>query len=202
MLTPYKAFFRRGPEAVARVFLRLGFSPNGITLFGLFLGLLTCLWFIKFKNPAIFGFLILFCGLFDTVDGAAARLTNRVTQFGSYLDAICDRVFEIAAAFAAAYVSGHWALLLLLVSGALLVSYAKARAAMEVPVENEEWPDFMERIERGVIFVLGLILWGFFPQVFFGHDLFFWVLIGLNLAIYGTVIQRVLRAKRFINSRA
>ena len=158
MLTPYKAFFRRGPEAVARVFLRLGFSPNGITLFGLFLGLSTCLWFIKFQNPAVFGFLILLCGLFDAVDGAAARLTNRITKFGSYLDAMCDRVFEIAAAFSAAYVSGHWGLSLLLVSGALLISYAKARAAMEVPVENAEWPDFMERMERGLIFVIGLIV--------------------------------------------
>ncbi len=202
MLTPYKALFRRGPEAVARVFIRLGFSPNGITLFGLFLGLLTCLWFIKVQNAVWFGFLIIFWGLFDAVDGAAARLTNRVTKFGSYLDAVCDRVFEIAAAFAAAYVSGHWALSLLLVSGTLLISYAKARAAMEVPIENTEWPDFMERIERSVIFVLGLILWGFFPQDFFDRDLFFWVLVGLNLAIYGTVIQRVLRARRFINSRA
>ena len=52
MLTPYKAkaLFRRGPEAVARVFLALGFSPNGITLFGLSLGLLACLWFVNIKT--------------------------------------------------------------------------------------------------------------------------------------------------------
>ena len=204
MLTPYKAkaFFRRGPEAVARVFLALGFSPNGITLFGLSLGLLACLWFVKYQNPVWFGILIISCGLFDLVDGAAARLTNRITKFGSYLDAMCDRVYDIAASLSAAYVSGHWALLFLGISGASLISYAKARAAMEVSIENTEWPDFMERMERSLGFVAGLILWGLFPQDFWGHDLFFWVLVGINLAVYGTVIQRVLRAKRFIDLRA
>ena len=204
MLTSYKAkaFFRRGPEAIARIFLALGFSPNGITLFGLSLGLLTCVWFVKYQNPVWFGILIISCGLFDLVDGAAARLTNRITKFGSYLDAMCDRVYDIAAAFSAAYVSGHWALLFLGVSGASLISYAKARAAMEVPIENTEWPDFMERLERSITFVAGLILWGLFPGIFFGHDIFFWVLVILDLAVYVTVIQRFLRAKQIINSRA
>ena len=201
MLTPHKAYFRRAPEAVARIFIRLGFNPNGITLFGLLLGILTCLFFVWSRNTIVFGFLMIGWGLFDTVDGAAARLTNRVTKFGSYLDAMCDRVFETTATLAAAYVSGHWTLCFLLAVGIVLVSYAKARAAMEISVSNNEWPDFMERTERDLVFAIGIIFWGFFPGSFFGKDLFFWVLLGLNLAVYGTLIQRVLRAKRFIESR-
>ncbi|MBI4367841.1 MAG: CDP-alcohol phosphatidyltransferase family protein, partial [Candidatus Omnitrophica bacterium] len=104
MLTPYKAYFRRASEAVARLFVRVGFSPNGITLLGLALSLLTCLFFIWTKNAVAFGFLMIVWGLFDAVDGAAARITNKVTKFGSYLDAICDRVFESAAALAVGYV--------------------------------------------------------------------------------------------------
>lgn len=201
MLTPHKALFRQAAEAVARVFLSFGLSPNGITLLGLFLGWLTCLFFVWMRNAVLFGFLIVFWGLFDAVDGTAARLTNRVTKFGSYLDAMCDRLFEVAAALAAAYVSGYWALSFLLMAGCVLTSYAKARAAMEVTVSNTEWPDFMERTERGIIFAIGIILWGFFPGSFFGRDIFFWVLAGLNLAVYGTIVQRILRAKRFIESR-
>ena len=201
MLTPYKAYFRKASEAVARLFVRVGFTPNGITLLGLALSLLTCLFFIWTKNAVAFGFLMVAWGLFDAVDGAAARITNKVTKFGSYLDAICDRIFESAAALAVGYVSGHWVLSLGLAAGALLVSYAKARAAMEVAVSNMEWPDFMERTERNVIFAIGVIVWGFFPGSFFGKDLLFWVLLGLNLAVYGTVIQRVFRAKNFIESR-
>ena len=202
MLTPYKTYFRRAPEAVARFFIRLGFSPNGITLLGLVLGLLTCVFFIWNRNAVLFGILMIVWGLFDMVDGAAARITNQVTKFGSYLDAICDRVFESAAALAAAYVTGYWVLSFLIVVGVLLVSYAKARAAMEVNVSNSEWPDFMERTERDITFAVGLILWGWFPAAsFLGKDIFFWILTGLNIAVYGTLIQRVLRAKRIIEAR-
>ena len=201
MLTPYKAHFRRAPEAVARVFIRLGFSPNGITLFGLLLGILTCLFFLWNRNSVLFGFLMILWGLLDAVDGAAARLTNQITKFGSYLDAMCDRIFETAAILVSAYVSGHWVLSFLLATGAVLISYAKARAAMEVSVSNTEWPDFMERTERDIIFAMGIILWGFFPGTFFGKDILFWFLLGLNLAVYGTLVQRILRAKRFIEFR-
>jgi len=202
MLTPYKVYFRRAPEGVAQLFIRLGFSPNGITLLGLVLGFLTCLLFVWNRNAVLFGFLMILWGLFDAVDGAAARLTNQITKFGSYLDAMCDRIFETAAVLAGAYVSGHWVLSFFLICGALLVSYAKARAAMEVNVSNTEWPDFMERTERDVIYAIGIILWGFFPGTFWGHDLLFWFLLGLDLAVYGTLIQRMLRAKRLISSRA
>ncbi|OGW86633.1 MAG: hypothetical protein A3C35_07525 [Omnitrophica bacterium RIFCSPHIGHO2_02_FULL_46_11] len=203
MLTSYKAHFRKAAEAVARIFLHLGFSPNGLTLLGLALGLLTCLLFVWTRNPALFGFLMIAWGLFDALDGALARLTDRVTKFGSYLDAMCDRVFEVAAALAVAYVSGYWALSFLLAVGIMLISYAKSRAAMEIQISNDEWPDFMERTERGLIFAVGVILWGIFPNFSLaGKDIFFWVLLGLDLAVYGTVLQRLLRAKRFIESRA
>ena len=201
MLTPYKVYFKRVPEGAARFFLALGFTPNGITLLGLVLGLLTCFFFVYNKNAVLFGSLMIFWGLFDAVDGAAARLTNRITKFGSYLDAMCDRIFESAAVLASAYVTGHWILSFGLMCGVFLISYAKARAAMEVEISNTEWPDFMERTERDIIFAVGIILWGFFPGRFFGSDLFFWVLSALNLAVYGTVTQRVLRAKRFIELR-
>jgi phosphatidylglycerophosphate synthase len=202
MLTPHKERFRRAAESVARIFIRLGFNPNQVTLFGLFLGFAACLFFIWNRNAVLFGALLIVCGLFDAVDGAVARLTNKITKFGSYLDAVCDRLFEAAAALASAYVSGHWALCFMVIVGIYSISYAKARAAMEIPVSNNEWPDFMERTERDVIFALGLIAWGLFPRAsLFGHDIFFWVLAGLNLALYGTFLQRVLRAKRLIESR-
>ena len=203
MLTPYKDRFRAAPESAARLFLKFGLSPNGITVLGLLMGWLTCLFFVWNRNPVLFGILLIFWGLFDAVDGAAARITGRVTKFGSYLDALCDRLFEAGAVLAGAYVTGYWVLSYLVLTGTLLVSYAKARAAMEVSVTNTEWPDFMERTERDIIYAVGLILWGFLPRaLFWGKDLFFWTLAGLNVALYFTFVQRLLRARRIIESRA
>ena len=201
MLTQYKDRFRAVTESVARLFIFLRLSPNAITLLSLALGWLTSLLFAWNRNAVLFGCLIIFWGLFDAIDGAVARLTNRVTKFGSYLDAVCDRLFEAGAALAAAYVTGYWMLSFLLVIGALMISYAKARAAMEIAIQNNEWPDFMERTERDIIFAVGIILWGIFPILILGKDIFFWTLVGLNLAVYGTLFQRILRAKDLINSR-
>ena len=82
------------------------------------------------------------------------------------------------------------------------MSYAKARAAMEVSVSNDEWPDLMERTERDVLFVIGLAAGALMPWRPLGRDLFWWTLVLLAILIHGTVAQRVLRARRFIDARS
>lgn len=201
MLTRLRHAVEPPAAFVARLFLRLGFSPNGLTLLTLFVSGLACLLFLWNRNAVLFGTLMIVFGLFDSVDGALARISHRVTKFGSYLDALCDRLFETAAALVVAWVSGYWLLSFLLISGALLISYAKARAAMEIPISNNEWPDLMERTERGLIFAFGVIAWGLYPKPVFGQDLLFWMLAVLNVLVYATLIQRFFRARRLIRSR-
>jgi phosphatidylglycerophosphate synthase len=86
-------------------------------------------------------------------------------------------------------------------SGAFMVSYAKARAAMEVPVSNQEWPDLMERGERSAVFLLGLLAGAVAPWKPLGHDLFWWTLVALSVLVHATAIQRILRARRYIMAR-
>ncbi|MDD5039083.1 MAG: CDP-alcohol phosphatidyltransferase family protein, partial [Dehalococcoidales bacterium] len=45
------------------------------------------------------GFVVLFAGFFDILDGALARNTNRVTRFGGVLDSTLDRLAEAAMLF-------------------------------------------------------------------------------------------------------
>ena len=97
-----------------------------------------------------------------------------------------------------AWVTGYWLLSGVGLVGALLVSYAKARAAMEVPVTNQEWPDLMERGERDVIYIVGLLASRLTAWTPVGHDLFWWTLVLLAVLIHATVLQRVLRARRLI----
>jgi len=202
MISKYKENFRAITEFVARFFMRAGFSPNGLTIFSLVLGLLSCLLFVWNRNAILFGSLMIFVGLFDLVDGALARITNRVTKFGSYLDAMSDRVYEAAGVLAGAYVSGLWFISFTLICGSMMLSYAKARAAMEVPITNLEWPDFMERFERDVIFALGCIVWGIFPGEYGGRTVFFWMLVFLNIAVYIGLTQRFFRARKYIEQRS
>ncbi len=156
------------------------------------------------SRPAcVFGVLIFFVGLLDAVDSALARTMNCASKFGAYLDAICDRLFDAAAVFALAWVSHEWFLCFLLVTGGLLVSYAKARATMEINVSNNEWPDLMERTERGIVFAIGVVLWGAFKETsFFGINILVWMLVLLNLTVYFTLIQRILRARQYLKIRS
>jgi CDP-diacylglycerol--glycerol-3-phosphate 3-phosphatidyltransferase/archaetidylinositol phosphate synthase len=114
---------------------------------------------------------------------------------------MCDRYVETIVALAVAYVTGYWMLSMAVLAGALLVSYAKARAAMEVPVSNQEWPDLMERTERSILFIGGLSSREWCAWKPLGHDVFWWTLILLLALISLTVVQRVLRAYRLIRER-
>ncbi len=202
VLTRYKTAVNRGIAPLAAVLFHLGVSPSAVTLLGLLLVLLSCLFLVRTHRLLAFCGLVTAATLCDALDGAVARAGGRVTKFGAYLDAVCDRYAEGAVFLAVAVVTGYWLLSGLVLLGALLVSYTKARAAMEVPVVNEEWPDLMERTERGVVYVVGLAASQVLPAWRpLGRDLFWWTLVLLAVLIHATVLQRILRARRLIRAR-
>jgi len=197
----YKSFFDKLFRTIARKAIDAGIRPNQVTLFGFGAGASACLFLIFSKNFLVFFALILITGLFDVLDGVMARLGGQTTRFGAYLDAMCDRYFEAMVLLSVALVTGYWITTFILLAGAFLTSYAKSRAAMEVPVLNTEWPDFLERGERSVIFLSGLLLSQIISRKFFGQDLFYWTLLFLAIGTHATVIQRMLRARKIISGR-
>jgi CDP-diacylglycerol--glycerol-3-phosphate 3-phosphatidyltransferase len=86
-------------------------------------------------HPRIGGVLLLVASAFDMVDGAIARATGSVSKFGGFFDSTLDRYSEIVV-----YVGllirlnetrdDHIGALLILIAatGALMISYARARA--------------------------------------------------------------------------
>ncbi len=203
MLTSrYKLFLNRFFEPLATVVARTGISPSAITLACPVLVTLVCLAFVRTRAVIPFCLAITAVACLDALDGAVARASGRVTKFGAYLDAMADRYVEAAIVIAVASVTDYWVLSSMVLVGALLVSYAKARAAMEAPVANQEWPDLMERTERAVLFLTGLLVSALVPWKPLGRDLFWWTLVVLTALVWLTVIQRVLRARKLILSRS
>jgi len=202
MLTSrYKAAFTRSLTPAARVLVALHISPTIVTLLGLAFTAASCLFLLLTKRVVMFCVLVTASGLFDALDGPVAILSGRVTKFGAYLDAVCDRYVDGVVVLTVAAVTGYWVLSGWLLLGAMLVSYAKARAAMEVSVTNQEWPDLMERTERSTIFLVGLLMSQLINWRPLGRDLFWWTLLVLGALVHATVIQRILRAKQFIARR-
>jgi len=139
---------------------RIGIHPNTLTLAG-FLGHFAAAWMIA-KGSLVWGALVLiFFGLFDTLDGALARFQEKVTQFGAFLDSMCDR-FSEAVIFLGifnffysldSYIGCFLTLLAFI--GSVLVSYTRARAEAVGVLPKL---GVMTRVERYIVLALALLL--------------------------------------------
>ena len=202
MLPPaVKAGFSRLIDPLVQWLVARRVAPSTITIGGLALVFASCAFLIFTGQIVVFCVLVTLAMLCDAIDGPVARASGRVTKFGAYLDALCDRYAEALVIVAVAMVTGHWVLSCLALAGSLLISYAKTRAAIEVPVSNTEWPDLMERTERDALYVAGLLAGHIVPWRPGGRDLFWWTLVVFNVLVHATVIQRMRRARSLIHSR-
>ncbi len=186
-------------RSLAAPLAKAGFTPNQVTLLGLVFILLNCALYIWHQSTFWFGLGLAASFAFDALDGAVARLRNMSSKFGGYLDGVIDRYQEIAVYAAIAWVTGWWALAFLTLTGSLMVSYNKARTAIEIPIENHAWPDLLERFERVVILSFALVLDSFVTlPAMLGGSVLFLSLLFLGIFAHVTAIQRFFRARAML----
>jgi CDP-diacylglycerol--glycerol-3-phosphate 3-phosphatidyltransferase len=108
------------------------------------------------------GVLLILFSIFDAFDGTVARLTGRVSRFGSFFDSTLDRYAEAVVLFGLLiYETGlegtRTEVLLIYASivGSLLVSYARAKAE-SLGIKCTE--GLLTRAERVLLLVVGLLL--------------------------------------------
>ncbi|RMG92195.1 MAG: CDP-alcohol phosphatidyltransferase family protein [Candidatus Dadabacteria bacterium] len=158
---PVERAFRRAIEAaIVGPLARRGVRPDTLTGAGLVLsavaGALAWGW------PAAAGWTLLLAGLLDALDGSLARATGTATRAGAFWDSTLDRYGEFAVVlglWARASRTGHavWAgaAALVALQGALMVSYARARAeGLGYPLRGGAF----ERPERLLLAAAGLLL--------------------------------------------
>ena len=172
-------------------------TPNQITCIGLTLVLVNCALYPLHRDIFWFGVGLSLSSTFDALDGFIARRQGTQSHFGGYLDAVTDRYQEIAAYLVIAWVNDCWPVIFFVVTGSLLVSYTKARTAIEIPIDNKGWPDMLDRSRR--MWILGgtLILDGTIPMpAALGGRLLYPVLIVFAVLTHFTAVQRFFRASR------
>jgi len=120
---------------VARLLLRLGISPDAVTLVGTFATCAAALWFAPRGELVVAALSVTVFALFDLLDGTMARMSKRVSVFGAFLDSTLDRIAD-AVVFGAVILYfggpgdstfGAAMALLCLVTG-VSTSYARAKA--------------------------------------------------------------------------
>ena len=166
---------RRVARGAARVFVKTPITPNMLTLFGLVLNAAVAV-LLATGHLVAGGVMVIFAGLFDMLDGALAKITERVTDFGAFLDSVVDRYSEAVVLLGlllyyyslppsvAGVVNRYFApldpkvinivLIYAILFGSMMISYARARAGA-LKIKNEV--GILARPERLVLLAVGLL---------------------------------------------
>ena len=178
--------FDKPLEGVAR---NISVHPNTITITGFLITTLAS--FILVTHMRAGGILILAGGLFDVLDGVVARINNKRTRFGAFLDSVLDRYSDAFILlglgwnlFNRADFQGVFLCLVTLV-GAFLISYARARA--EGLGERCNF-GLLERPERIILISFATISGYIMPVL--------WLMAVLT---HVTVIQRIYTARKVMS---
>jgi CDP-diacylglycerol--glycerol-3-phosphate 3-phosphatidyltransferase len=165
--------------------------PNVLT----FLGLVINTWAAFLFAAGSFrwaGVVVILAGLFDMVDGRVARETNRVTRFGGFFDSVVDRYSDLAlfmgllVYYASINRFFYIVLTAIVMTGSVMVSYARARSECTIPKCKV---GFLERPERVVLIIIGALFDRMAPVL--------WVIAVLsNLTVIHRMIYTWQEAKR------
>ena len=146
-------------DGVASFFLKIGFTPNAVTLLGL-AGSIGASVLIALGMPLWGGVVLLLMAPLDAVDGAMARLSGKSSKFGAFLDSVIDRYSELFIYAAILYMffeQGNFLGVMVCfaaASGAVLVSYTRARAEA---LGFDGKVGVMTRVERSIVMIVGLL---------------------------------------------
>src|SRR3954465_2925826 len=133
--------------------------PNALTFIGLLINIWAAWLFSEGKLFAA-GLVVVGASVFDMVDGRVARATNQVTRFGGFFDSVLDRYSDLAlymgllVYYASINRFFYIVLTAIAMTGAVMVSYTRARAENSIPKCKV---GFLERPERIVLIMIGAL---------------------------------------------
>ena len=196
MLERFRQFWTRLFSPIARLLLRLGVSPDVVTVVGT-LGVATGALVFFPRGQFFVGVVVVTAFVFsDLVDGSMARLSGRTSSWGAFLDSTLDRIGD-AGVFAGLVLwyagagDSRWlaglALYCLVMGG--VTSYARARAES---LGMQARGGVAERADRLVLILVATGLAGLLDF----EPLIVLALAVLALASTVTVVQRVLGVRR------
>jgi len=197
MLTKLKAKVQSAIKTQAQTINKLGLTPNAISVIGIILAILSALAYAKGRQNLTLAaavVLLLLSGYCDILDGALARLYQKSTPFGGFLDSLLDRYADSAVyvgIILGGLCSAPWGLAALI--GSLLVSYSRARA--EAAGVKMETVGLAERAERIIIIAVASVAETLFVGVMEAGMILLATLTNL------TVLQRSLYAYKALKKK-
>src|SRR5512134_3657185 len=187
-----RLWFKWVLDPLGGFFIRLGLTPNTMTMLGL-LGNSLGAYYLARGDMLTGGILVLLMTPIDALDGTMARLRGESSDFGAFVDSVTDRYSELIIYGGLLY---HFLdlgeplgglLVFGAAAGSVLVSYVKARAE---GLGYEAKVGLLTRVERYIVLAPSLV----FNQVYIGLGI---------LAVFAniTAIQRIWYVRKLAHAR-
>ncbi len=169
-------------------------NPNAITILSLVFAALFM--FTMYESMLVISFILLLLSSFaDALDGAVARMAEKTSKLGDFLDHLIDRYsdFLIIAGISIS-IYGNLLFGLIALAGTFLTSYVGTQA--QAIGLGRFYGGFPGRADRLVIFMIGILLQIFTPRIF-GFYLLSWILLFIGVA---GIINSIYRTKVVLSS--
>ncbi len=162
VLEGFRTHFLALLEGIAKRLAPMGITATHMTVLALALSVVSgmLLWAKPTDAMSLLAAATLFAAssTMDAIDGTLARLQGEETRFGAFVDSYADRIAEIV--LVSGLMLGGYSNLLagvLFLSTSLLISYARARA--EALAVDMAGIGLMERAERLILLIIGMLMW-------------------------------------------
>lgn len=165
---------------------RINADPNTITITGFAVSVLAAV--VLSKNLLTGGILLIISAFLDLLDGVLARVNDKATDFGAFLDSVLDRYSDafLMSGFALYFVKNGpmtgATLSIATMIGAFVISYTKARAE---GLGKECHTGLMERPERILLMTFGALSGWILPVM--------WI---MTVFTHITVVQRIMHVRK------
>ncbi|MHA1845235.1 MAG: CDP-alcohol phosphatidyltransferase family protein [Promethearchaeota archaeon] len=174
---------------LARLLSLIGVTPNMVTFIMLIFSILSYIFLVFFRNLLFSAIFIFLAGISDGVDGALARISNKSSKFGSFLDSTLDRFSEFFIFLGLLLYCWDFMLwnvidmkiiIFFSLFASLMISYSRARA--ETIFKGDFDFGLMARSERLFYLVVSQILGYFIGYLL--ELLFFFMFLVIGTAIF------------------
>lgn len=193
-----------------RTAVKIGITPNVITTLGMLGNTVGAAMLVyaamectegDYSMIGWAGVVIIISSIMDMVDGYMARTADMCTTFGAFYDSVLDRYCELLTLSGLAFylMQTGWPLAAVVtfcsLIGSIMVSYVRARAE---GLNLECKVGLMQRPERVVVTILGMILAGFCQPLVSFDALWFVIATQAIIAVLAnyTAFHRIIHVKK------
>jgi archaetidylinositol phosphate synthase len=198
-ITKYRDRLIRYIDPIARLFAKVGFTPNQLTFISLMCGVTAALLY-AFGHVYLGAAMLLLSGLFDFIDGGVARMNGKSSAFGAAIDWIVDKYVDCLVLIGIAF-SGlaDPRIAAIAVFGSMMNTFIKPVTYAEIGFDKKEDGKIKDPLEGVGIFgrpetAITLIVLSLFNQVY-------WAVVIVAVMTNFSALQRIIYLYMHVRER-